>query len=93
VIADIHSPTADRAVAVEDVKFKESEIGVRGPSVGHGADLPDWDSGWMWKEHCEDRQELQRFLAWCSVIVINQRSAKELRIRRFSITPLQLGQE
>src|SRR6478672_3643748 len=69
VIADVHSPTADRAVAVEDVEFKESEIGVGGPSVGQGTDLPDWDSVWRWKEHCEDRQDLQGFLARCSVIV------------------------
>src|SRR3954463_12760631 len=68
VIADGHSPTADRAVAVEDVEFEASEIGVRGPSVGHGADLPDWDSVWRWKEHCEDRQDLQWVLACCSVI-------------------------
>src|SRR4051795_8360851 len=69
VIADGHPPTADRAVAVEDVEFEASEIGVRGPSVGHGAGLPHWDSVWRWKEHCEDRQDLQWFLACCSVIV------------------------
>src|SRR3954466_5526776 len=70
VIADRHPPTADRAVAVEDVKFKASEIGARGPSIGHGTDLPDWDSVCMGKEHCEGRQDLQRLLACCSVIVI-----------------------
>src|SRR3954453_1883463 len=68
VIADRHPPTADRAVAVEDVKFKASEIGARGPSIGHGTDLPDWDSVCMGKEHCEGRQDLQRLLACCSVI-------------------------
>src|SRR3954469_8288599 len=68
VIADGHPPTADRAVAVEDVEFEASEIGVGGPSVGHGAGLPHWDSVWRWKEHCEDRQDLQRLLACCSVI-------------------------
>src|SRR3954453_5513504 len=76
VIADRHPPTAGRAVAVEDVKFKASEIGVRGPSIGHGTDLPDWDSVCMGKELCEDRQDLQRLLACCSVIDKNPRILK-----------------
>jgi hypothetical protein len=41
VIADMHPPPTDRTVAVKDVKFAESEIRVRGPSVGHGANLRD----------------------------------------------------
>src|SRR4051812_42968765 len=91
VIADGHPPTADRAVAVEDVEFKEGEIGVGGPSVGHGADLPHWDSVWRWKEHCEDRQDLQWFLACCSVIVVfaamTHRLASPLAGRKAGVSP------
>ena len=39
VVADIHQPPADRTIAVEDVEFPQSEIGILGPSVGHPADL------------------------------------------------------
>jgi hypothetical protein len=33
------------------------------------------------------------FLAVCEAVEKNQRSAKELELRRFPITPLQLGQK
>src|SRR4051812_46581119 len=39
VVADIHPATTDRAVAVEDVEFPEGEVGIRGPSVRHPANL------------------------------------------------------
>ena len=40
VIADVHHPPTGRAVAVEDVEFPESEIGIRGPVVRHRTDPP-----------------------------------------------------
>jgi hypothetical protein len=40
VSADVHHPTTDRAIAVEDVEFPESEIGIRRPLVSHPTDLP-----------------------------------------------------
>ena len=39
VIADIHSMTADRAVAIEDFELPQSEISIDGPSVRHPASL------------------------------------------------------
>ena len=39
MVADIHHATAGRTIAVEDVEFPESEIGIRGPFVRHPADL------------------------------------------------------
>src|SRR4051794_34967208 len=41
VIADVHPPSTGRTVAVEDVEFPESEIGIRRPMVSHPAELPD----------------------------------------------------
>src|SRR5215211_547811 len=40
VIADVHHPPTDRAIAVEDVEFPEREIGIRRPLVSHPTDLP-----------------------------------------------------
>ena len=40
VIADVHHPPTDRAIAVEDVEFPEGEIGIRRPLVRHPTDLP-----------------------------------------------------
>jgi hypothetical protein len=39
VIADVHPASTDRTVAVEDVEFPESEIGIRRPIVRHLAPL------------------------------------------------------
>ena len=39
VVADVHHPSTGRTVAVEDVEFPESEIGIRRPLVRHPADL------------------------------------------------------
>ena len=41
MIADVHHPSTDRAVPVQDVEFPEGEIRVRRPSVSHPADLRD----------------------------------------------------
>src|SRR5215208_4088448 len=41
VIADVHPPSTGRTVAVEDVEFPESEVGIRRPMVSHPAELPD----------------------------------------------------
>ena len=41
MIADVHHPSTDRTVPVEDVEFPESEIRVRRPSVSHPAHLRD----------------------------------------------------
>jgi hypothetical protein len=38
MVADIHPETAVRAIAIEDVKFPESEVGVLRPVMRHGAD-------------------------------------------------------
>src|SRR5215213_521447 len=40
VIADVHHPTTDRAIAVEDVEFPGCKIGIRRPLVRHPTDLP-----------------------------------------------------
>ena len=39
VIADVHPASTDRAVAIKDVEFPQSEIGIRRPLVRHRADL------------------------------------------------------
>ncbi len=39
VVADIHQPSTDRTMAVEDIEFPQSKIRILGPSVGHPADL------------------------------------------------------
>ena len=39
MITDIHKMPADGAVAVDDIEFQESEIGVLGPVMWHGVDL------------------------------------------------------
>ena len=39
MVADVHHPTAGRTGAVDDVEFPEGEIRIRGPFVGHRADL------------------------------------------------------
>src|ERR1035441_7446977 len=44
VIADVHHPTTDRTVAVKDIEFPQSEIGVHRPSVSHPADLRDHET-------------------------------------------------
>src|SRR3954463_8762695 len=41
VIADVHHPSTDRAVPVEDVEFPQGEVRVRRPSVSHPADPRD----------------------------------------------------
>ena len=41
VIADVHHASTDRAVAVKDVEFPQSEIRILGPLVRHPADLRD----------------------------------------------------
>src|SRR4051812_43766029 len=41
MIADVHHPSADRTVPVQDVEFPEGEIGVRRPMVSHPAELRD----------------------------------------------------
>jgi hypothetical protein len=40
VVADVHHPPTGRAIAVEDVEFPKSEIGIRRPLVRHPTDLP-----------------------------------------------------
>jgi hypothetical protein len=39
VVTDIHPASADGAVAVEDVEFPESEVGIRRPGVRHPENL------------------------------------------------------
>ena len=39
VIADVHHPSAERAVPVEDIEFPEGEIGILRPGVRHSAGL------------------------------------------------------
>jgi hypothetical protein len=39
VVTDIHPASTDGAVAVEDVEFPESEVGIRGPGVRHPENL------------------------------------------------------
>src|SRR3954449_2945065 len=39
VVTDVHHPPAGRAIAVDDVEFPRGEIRIRGPFVGHRADL------------------------------------------------------
>ena len=39
MVADVHHPSTGRTSTVEDVEFPQSEIGIRGPLVGHPADL------------------------------------------------------
>jgi hypothetical protein len=39
VIADIHSMSADRAVAIKDPELPQREICINGPSIRHRADL------------------------------------------------------
>src|SRR3954453_22488425 len=41
VVADVHPPSTDRTVAVQDVELPQGEIRVRRPSVSHPADLRD----------------------------------------------------
>src|SRR3954447_11971021 len=41
MIADVHPPSTDRTVPVQDVEFPEREIGVRRPLVSHPAELRD----------------------------------------------------
>src|SRR4051795_8784639 len=41
MIADVHPPSTDRTVPVQDVDFPEGEIGVRRPVVSHAAELRD----------------------------------------------------
>src|SRR3954451_4630945 len=41
MVADVHHPPTGGTVAVEDVEFPEGEIGIRGPSVSHPAELRD----------------------------------------------------
>src|SRR3954453_21444509 len=41
MIADVHPPSTDRTVPVQDVELPESEIRVRRPSVSHPAELRD----------------------------------------------------
>jgi hypothetical protein len=40
VVANVHSPPTDRTIAVQDVEFPLTEIGVLGPVVRHRANLP-----------------------------------------------------
>src|SRR6478672_1420243 len=37
VIADVHPPSTDRAIPVEDVEFPQREVRVRRPTVSHPA--------------------------------------------------------
>jgi hypothetical protein len=39
VIADVHSASTDRAVAIKDVEFPQRKICILGPLVWHRADL------------------------------------------------------
>ena len=39
VVADVHHASTGRTIAVKDVEFPESEIGIRRPLVRHPADL------------------------------------------------------
>jgi len=40
MVADVHFVTTVRAVAIEDVEFPESEIGILRPEMRHDVDLP-----------------------------------------------------
>src|SRR6476659_5832617 len=40
VVTDVHHPSADRPLPIRDVELPVGEVGVLGPVVGHGADLP-----------------------------------------------------
>src|SRR3954464_12800544 len=40
VVADVHFVTTVRAVATDDVKFPESEVGILRPVMRHDVDLP-----------------------------------------------------
>jgi hypothetical protein len=40
VVANIHPPPTDRTIAVQDVEFPLTEIGILGPVVRHLANLP-----------------------------------------------------
>src|SRR5690349_8965160 len=40
VVADVHFMTTVRAVAIDDVKFPESEVGILRPEMRHDVDLP-----------------------------------------------------
>src|SRR3954447_3366597 len=35
VVTDMHHPSADRAIAIQDVEFPEGEVGLLRPVVGH----------------------------------------------------------
>jgi hypothetical protein len=45
MIADVHSASADRAGAVQDIEFPEGEVGVFRPAVGHGDHLAEASLG------------------------------------------------
>src|SRR5947209_1806501 len=40
VVADVHLVTTVRAVAIDDVRFPESEVGILRPEMRHDVDLP-----------------------------------------------------
>jgi hypothetical protein len=39
MIADVHQAPSGGAVAIDDVQLPESEVGLLGPVMRHGADL------------------------------------------------------
>src|SRR5512144_2934512 len=40
VVADLHRPSACRAIPIQDVELPQGEVGILGPVIGHRADLP-----------------------------------------------------
>ena len=72
VIADVHHASADRTVAVEDVEFPESEIGIRGPVVRHPADLHVLVRSIDAKVRQEDTRKNPVFLAHCRAVEKSQ---------------------
>jgi len=69
VIGNIHQTTTDWAIAVEDVEFPESEIGIRRPLEGTLAISMPWRDPSNWKSEQEDAEKKQGFLGWCPRII------------------------
>jgi hypothetical protein len=71
MIADVHKAPAGGAVAIDDVQLPESEVGLLGPVMRHGADLRVDRDGLrvLLKDGKEDTRGTQRFLAGCFAVV------------------------